>query len=529
MGVRKLSVIQNRFKSQQTKRKEIKLNTNNNLNNQTHQFAENIWNFFARLFTVTWKGIFPFTNHCREKPLVTLIALGGSYLAIYKVVEHALHLKLMVKLWPSLVNSRFLNWLLHFQQSTHRWFFVITFLWTVIIVLGARRLFKERKIKNILESIGLVNRIGQTPLLASEMKFDQYRSGILFYARSVSHESFQAKKSELEAAFGLPIESIDRWSDDPRYIEVIFSTKPMPTHVHFHELVERSKLKQNQFYIGENKQGILYTEFQKLPHLMIAGTTGAGKSVFFKQVLAGLLTSTDHLQVYFVDLKNGLEAVDFKEAPNVAIAKNTEEAAYFLRKLVSEMNKRFSYLETKGYKSIDPKRDKLDRIIVAVDEASELYSDKLKSDPDYELSTEVQALTNSIARLGRAAGIHLILATQKVNKESINTIIQENISARMCFKMNTLQGSLQVLGHKGATELSNNPGRGIWQLGNEEYEVQVPYLTGDDVKYISGMVAYDFETGQKKLHQPMIGKAEPSSANDTKDNAIKNNLVDMDV
>jgi S-DNA-T family DNA segregation ATPase FtsK/SpoIIIE len=193
------------------------------------------------------------------------------------------------------------------------------------------------------------------------------------------------------------------------------------------------------------------------------------------------------------------------------------------------MNKRFSYLETKGYKSIDPKRDKLDNIIVAVDEASELYSDKLKSDPDYELSAEVQALTNSIARLGRAAGIHLILATQKMNKESINTIIQENISARMCFKMNTLQGSLQVLGHKGATELSNNPGRGIWQMGNEEYEVQVPFLAGDDVKYICGTVSHDFETGQKKLFQPMIGKADSSGGNENKNNAIKNNLVDMDV
>ncbi len=382
------------------------MTTNNNLNNQTQQFAENIWNFFARLFTVTWKGLIPFKNHCIQKPHIALIALGGSYLTIYKVVEHALHLKLMVKIWPSLMNSRFLNWLLHFQQSTHRWFFAITILWTLIIVLGARRLSKERKIKNLLESIGLVNKFGQTPILVKEKRFDQYRSGILFYARSVSHESFQAKKSELEAAFGLPIESIDRLPGDPRYVEVVFSTKRMPSYVHFHELAEKSKLKQNEFYIGENKQATLSTEFQKMPHLMIAGTTGSGKSVFFKQVLAGLLTSTDHLQVYFVDLKNGLEAVDFKSAPNLAIAKNTEEAAYFLRKIVSEMNKRFSYLETKGYKSIDPKRDKLDHIIVAVDEASELYSDKLKSDPDYELSTEVQALTNSIARLGRAAGIH---------------------------------------------------------------------------------------------------------------------------
>lgn len=128
-------------------------------------------------------------------------------------------------------------------------------------------------------------------------------------------------------------------------------------------------------------------------------------------------------------------------------------AVQILNAVKAEMDRRFKFLEAKGLKAIDPAQGKFDRIVVAVDEAGELYADKSKHEDDYELTIEAQSLTNSIARLGRAAAIHLILATQKVSKESINTVIQENLSARMCFKMNTLQGSLQVLGSKDAMDL----------------------------------------------------------------------------
>ena len=316
--------------------------------------------------------------------------------------------------------------------------------------------------------------------------------------------------------------------NEVRYMEIIFSTKRLSNGIHFLEVAEQKALKPDQFYIGEAMKGILTSDIKQLPHLMIAGTTGAGKSVFFKQVLASLLKSSNHLHIYFIDLKNGLEAIDFKQAPNVAIAKNTDDALYFLEKVHSEMNKRFKYLEAKGFKSIEPARDKMDRIVIAVDEASELYAEKSKFDDGYEASGQIQNLTNSIARLGRAAGIHLILATQKVNKESINTVIQENISARMCFKMNTLQGSLQVLGNKSALDLSTNPGRGIWQWGNEECEVQVPFLAGHDIQMICEDVELEFKSGSKKLFEPMIGKVELSDDTKVNKNGIRNSLVDID-
>ena len=77
---------------------------------------------------------------------------------------------------------------------------------------------------------------------------------------------------------------------------------------------------------------------------------------------------------------------------------------------------------------------------------------------------------------------HLILATQKVKKETIDTKTQENIEGKMCFKMSTIAGSVTVLGNKMAHELPAVPGRGIWSRGSEFFEVQAPFLSPAELK-----------------------------------------------
>lgn len=490
-----------------------------NTENQ-NTFENRVWDFFANLFTVTFRGVSPFFKQVTNKPLIMISSLVINYLAIIKLVEYELHLKFLQWIWPSLFSGKFLDWLYRFPIKVHYNFISISLFWMYVIALGAITLRQNKKIKEMFEAIGLTNKFGETPILMFRKPLDQYREIIAFGTTSVSHEAFEAKKLELESFFGKRIESIKR-SNDFKSIHVVLTTRELSNGIHYLEISDKRTLAKDEFYVGESNNGIVTADIKKLPHLMIAGTTGAGKSVFFKQVLAGLLKSSNHIQVYFIDLKNGLEASDFKGTSNVAIAKDANEALYFLEKIAKEMSKRFNYLESKGYKNIEPARDKIDRIIIAVDEASELYADKPKYDPDYEASAEIQNLTNSIARLGRAAGIHLILATQKVNKESINTIIQENISARMCFKMNTLQGSLQVLGNKSAMDLSTIAGRGIWQWGNEECEVQVPFLAGHDIKDICQEVSKEYQNGSKKIFQPMLG----ASSEKPDGNLVKSNLV----
>jgi S-DNA-T family DNA segregation ATPase FtsK/SpoIIIE len=478
-----------------------------------------IWDMSGKILLLTWEGLGPFLMRWLESPfqmgLSTLALLWG-----YKwVAMNWYHLRFMNWIWPSLFSGKFLNWFVHFRPGVHFLFMLISTVWIFIIFLGGKTLREKKKFKEMFEGMGLVNRIGQIPKLIRRNKIDEYRDYYLFLASGIGLEQFEGKKSWLEASVGKRIESIER-ANDLRYVEIIFTTKELPAGVEFQDVIKKCSLEEGYFIVGETIGGVLTSRQFGFPHMLIAGTTGSGKSVFFKQSILGLLKSTEHLQVYFIDLKKGLEASDYKEMPNVAIAKDASEALHYLEKIQDEMNKRFKYLESKNLKSIEPKRDKKDFIVVAVDEAAELYAEKSKTDEDYETVTRAQEITNSIARLGRAAGIHLILATQKVHKESINTIIQENISVRMCFRMNTLQGSMQVLGNKDAMEIPCIPGRGIFQRGNEQYEVQVPYVSGYEIQDLCKDIAEKYKSGVRKLNQPMIGQNAVSDSKEFRESFI---------
>lgn len=482
-------------------------------------FAEMLWDMSGKFLLLTWEGLTPFLSRWLESPLQMALSAATLLFGVKWVASNWYHLKFMNWIWPSLFSGKFLNWLTHFGSGAHFLFMLISSVWIFIIVLGGKSLREKKKIKEIFEGMGLVNRIGQMPKLIRKHKMDDYREYYLLSSTGIGLEQFENKKSWLEASMGKRIESI-KSAADLRFVEIIFTTKELPVGIEFQELLAKCSLTEGGFIVGEAMGGVLTAKQFSFPHMLVAGTTGSGKSVFFKQSILGLLKSTEHLQVYFIDLKRGLEASDFKAMPNVAIAKDSSEALLYLEKIQAEMNKRFKYLESKNLKSILPKRDKKDFILVAVDEAAELYAEKSKSDEDYEIVMRAQEITNSIARLGRAAGIHLILATQKVNKESINTVIQENISVRMCFRMNTLQGSMQVLGNKDAMEIPSIPGRGIFQYGNEQKEVQVPFVSGEEIQSFCRDLAEEYKNGTRSLYQPLFGKNEPGGSKEFRDSFI---------
>jgi DNA segregation ATPase FtsK/SpoIIIE-like protein len=102
---------------------------------------------------------------------------------------------------------------------------------------------------------------------------------------------------------------------------------------------------------------------------LIAGTSGGGKSNFFRQALIGLLKSSPHLQLYLLDLKKGIEVVEFQDLPNVRIAADEATAVQVLKSVHAEMEKRFIYLMENKKKKINPIKDQKDLIVVAIDEA----------------------------------------------------------------------------------------------------------------------------------------------------------------
>lgn len=149
-------------------------------------------------------------------------------------------------------------------------------------------------------------------------------------------------------------------------------------------------------------------------------------------------------------------------------------------------------------------KHKKDLIVVGVDEASVLYKKKSGDRHGNTATNLSRELTDEITKLGRAAGIHLIAATQKVTSKTIETDVQENIGGRICFRVGTLQGSNTVLGNKMAYELPAIKGRAIWNCGNDFIEVQTPFLSETTIKREIDNIQEEFNSGKRRCLQPLV-------------------------
>ena len=145
------------------------------------------------------------------------------------------------------------------------------------------------------------------------------------------------------------------------------------------------------------------------------------------------------------------------------------------------MSERYDIISKKGFKSVDPKRDKTPIIVVAVDEASVIFGTSGRSSEKRKMANEARGLCEEIGKLGRAAGIHLVLATQRATKTSIDTVTMDNLDARLSFRTRSVSGSTAILGDKSGVKIPDIPGRAIWQKGILTEKVQVPFIMESDL------------------------------------------------
>ncbi len=146
-----------------------------------------------------------------------------------------------------------------------------------------------------------------------------------------------------------------------------------------------------------------------------------------------------------------------------------------------------------------------------------------KDDPDCQAALKARTLTDALSKLGRAAAISLMLATQKLDKTVIPTSVQENVSGRMAFKANTLQGSMLVLGHKGAMDLPDIPGRGIWHFGSRNVVVQAPLIAPEEIQERCLRLAQEFQEGHRRMQASLLTPQRPGATKEAV--AVIDNLV----
>lgn len=217
------------------------------------------------------------------------------------------------------------------------------------------------------------------------------------------------------------------------------------------------------------------------PHMLVAGSTGSGKSVSLKSIVLSLmcLYSPKELQFGFIDPKK-VEFMSFKELKHVMkVLTDINDAADFLDDMVIEMERRYSLFSEKTVENLnnyniyvtnDPDSNQvLPRIIIVFDEFADFML------RDKEFSKRIENTISRIGQKGRAAGIHMIVCTQSPKAEIINTTIKNNLLARLGLKVTDAVASNVVLDTSGAEYLA---GKGDYLLKKDRSPVRgkSPYL-----------------------------------------------------
>ena len=275
------------------------------------------------------------------------------------------------------------------------------------------------------------------------------------------------------------------------------------TPVKMRELVSKIPAKEQKqpllFMVGKDLLGEAVTcRLDKMPHMLIAGATGSGKSVCMNSIITSLLlrTKPDEVKMLLVDPKK-VEFTPYQKIPHLIgpVINDANKANNALKVIVRIMDERYDMFSKAGVRNITVYNEKVKEqggrpnpdgspapkpmpyIVVIIDELADLMMVAGK---------EVEGSIQRITQLARAAGIHLIVATQRPSTDVITGIIKANIPSRIAFSVSSGIDSRTILDHVGAERLLGNGDMLYMPIGqNSPTRVQGVFVTDDEVKRIT--------------------------------------------
>ena len=292
--------------------------------------------------------------------------------------------------------------------------------------------------------------------------------------------------------------------------------------------------------LGKDIEGDCQTlEINKMPHLLVAGSTGSGKSVCINSILASILmrTKPDEVKLVLVDPKK-VELSGYNGVPHLMtpVVTDPKKANAILQKIVSIMEDRYETFEQKGVKNIESYNEYLSRksssddddfkpmpyIVVIIDELADLMLVAAK---------EVEDSILRITQMARAAGIHLIVATQRPSTDVITGLVKANIPSRLSFAVSSGIDSRTILDMTGAEKLL---GKGdmlfLPQGTNTPIRIQGTFISEEETKSIIDFVckqqeaSYDKSLNTLEETQAITGL---ESKSDATEEPLYNEIVDF--
>lgn len=228
--------------------------------------------------------------------------------------------------------------------------------------------------------------------------------------------------------------------------------------------------------IGANRRyETLYYDFAgSFPHLLIGGISGGGKSVLLRLILTQLALGPQP-DLHLCDLKGGVELNLYRD---LAVTKGFATTIGALRKMVDEveveMERRYAIMERNGSQEWHGKR-----AILVMDELADLKA--RPKDPEAEIKNAIKGRLTALSAKGRAAGVVIVLCTQRPDASVVDGLIKTNIATSICFRTRDATQSRIILDNNDAAELPDVPGRCIFQQAHDE-TLQTYYLSYDQAK-----------------------------------------------
>ena len=239
--------------------------------------------------------------------------------------------------------------------------------------------------------------------------------------------------------------------------------------------------------LGKNISGLPITgDLSSMPHLLIAGTTGSGKSVCINTIILSLLYRhpPEKCKFILIDPKM-LELSTYEGIPHLLCPVITEakRAASVLGWVVKEMENRYRLMTRVGVRNIDGYNEKhkvsMPYIVVIVDEMSDLM---------LVASKEIENYIQKLSQMARAAGIHIIMATQRPSVDVITGTIKANFPTRISFQVTSKIDSRTILGEQGAEQLLGKGDMLYMSSANRIVRIHAPYVSENEIEKINNFL-----------------------------------------
>lgn len=288
--------------------------------------------------------------------------------------------------------------------------------------------------KEGLQKVGLVNHAGEAPALVGKRKdTDNPRLTVWeFDPCGIPLGEWEDKRARIETVLNITIAKLE-WGQGRKVIRLfsVPAESDFPTRLSWKD----KYLSPDNFVLvlGESLMGPVTVNLANIPHILLGGSTGSGKSVLLKLLLMQALRKG--AEVYIADFKGG---VDFPKVwrQKCHMCFREDTLLYVLGQLVAVLEYRKGRLAETGCDSLDAYNaatgENLPRLVFACDEVAELLDRTGRSKEDRERLNQIENRLATLARLGRAFGIHLILATQRPDANVIPGQIRNNMDFRVC-------------------------------------------------------------------------------------------------